>query len=92
MRQPGAAALNLDFDRPNRAECWAFSLRLLGDDAWYVTYPSRTSPSHPGHGVTDGRRLREDWFSIIDAAQRQTPASAFGTKPAFDDGALKVRL
>lgn len=43
----------------------AFSLRLLGDDARYVTRPGRTSPPFPGHGMTDGERLREDWFPTI---------------------------
>ena len=43
----------------------AFSLRLVGDDARYVTRPGRTSPPYPGHGMTDGQRLREDWFPVI---------------------------
>lgn len=43
----------------------AFSLRLLGDDARYVTRPGRTSPPFPGHGMTDGQRLREDWFPVV---------------------------
>ncbi|MCF3946961.1 phytanoyl-CoA dioxygenase family protein [Acidiphilium sp. AL] len=43
----------------------AFSLRLLGDDARYVTRPGRTSPPFPGHGMADGQRLREDWFPTI---------------------------
>ncbi|HEX7390390.1 MAG TPA: phytanoyl-CoA dioxygenase family protein [Acidiphilium sp.] len=43
----------------------AFSLRLLGDDARYVTRPGRTSPPFPGHGMTDGQKLREDWFPTI---------------------------
>lgn len=40
----------------------AFSLRLVGDDARFVTRPGRTSPPFPGHGMTDGEELREDWF------------------------------
>ncbi|XDZ64771.1 phytanoyl-CoA dioxygenase family protein [Alphaproteobacteria bacterium LSUCC0684] len=42
----------------------ALSLRFLGDDARYVTRPGRTSPPFPGHGMTDGEKLREDWFPI----------------------------
>ncbi len=40
----------------------AFSLRLVGDDARYVERPGPTSPPFPGHGMTAGERLREDWF------------------------------
>ncbi|MGR3712599.1 MAG: phytanoyl-CoA dioxygenase family protein [Shimia sp.] len=43
----------------------AFSLRLLGDDARFVTRPGPTSPPFPGHDMTDGQRLREDWFPIL---------------------------
>ncbi len=43
----------------------AFSLRLVGDDARYVNRPGRTSPPFPGHGMSDGQRLREDWFPVI---------------------------
>jgi len=43
----------------------AFSLRLLGDDARYVTRPGPTSPPFPNHGMVDGQRLREDWFPVI---------------------------
>ena len=43
----------------------AFSLRLLGDDARYVTRPGPTSPPFPDHGMVDGQRLREDWFPVI---------------------------
>ncbi len=46
----------------------AFSLRLLGDDARYITRPGRTSPPFPGHGMADGQRLREDWFPVIKSA------------------------
>ncbi len=46
----------------------AFSLRLLGDDARYVTRPGRTSPPFPGHGMTDGQKLREDWFPTVSRA------------------------
>ena len=43
----------------------AFSLRLLGDDARYVTRPGRTSPPFPGHDMRPGERLREDWFPVL---------------------------
>jgi len=43
----------------------AFSLRLVGDDARYVTRPGRTSPPFPGHEMEDGQKLREDWFPQI---------------------------
>lgn len=43
----------------------ALSLRWLGDDARYIERPGRTSPPFPGHGMTSGQRLREDWFPVI---------------------------
>jgi ectoine hydroxylase-related dioxygenase (phytanoyl-CoA dioxygenase family) len=43
----------------------AFSLRFLGDDARYAERPGRTSPPFPGHGMTPGQRLREDWFPVV---------------------------
>lgn len=43
----------------------ALSLRWVGDDARYVERPGRTSPPYPGHNMTQGQRLREDWFPII---------------------------
>lgn len=43
----------------------AFSLRLVGDDATYVERPGRTSPPFPGHDMTPGQPLREDWFPVI---------------------------
>jgi ectoine hydroxylase-related dioxygenase (phytanoyl-CoA dioxygenase family) len=42
-----------------------FSLRLIGDDARYVTRPGQTSPPFPGHEMTDGQKLRDDWFPTI---------------------------
>lgn len=45
----------------------AFSLRLLGDDAHYVTRPGPTSPPFPGHDMTEGQKLREDWFPMLIA-------------------------
>jgi ectoine hydroxylase-related dioxygenase (phytanoyl-CoA dioxygenase family) len=47
----------------------AFSLRLVGEDARYVARPGPTSPPFPGHGMTPGERLREDWFPTIWRAQ-----------------------
>jgi len=43
----------------------AFSLRFVGDDAHYVERPGRTSPPYPGHGMSAGEKLREDWFPTI---------------------------
>ncbi|WP_187429761.1 phytanoyl-CoA dioxygenase family protein [Roseobacter fucihabitans] len=43
----------------------AFSLRLVGDDARYVTRPGPTSPPFPGHGMQAGDRLRDDWFPFV---------------------------
>jgi len=43
----------------------AFSLRLLGDDARYVDRPGPTSPPFPGHDMTEGQKLREDWFPML---------------------------
>ena len=43
----------------------AFSLRLVGDDARYVQRPGPTSPPFPGHDMTPGQRLREDWFPVL---------------------------
>lgn len=43
----------------------AFSLRLVGDDARYVERPGPTSPPFPGHDMTEGQRLREDWFPLL---------------------------
>ncbi len=43
----------------------AFSLRLVGEDARYCERPGRTSPPFPGHDMTPGQRLREDWFPVL---------------------------
>lgn len=48
----------------------AFSLRLLGDDARFVSRPGRTSPPFPDHGMSDGDRLRDDWFPTVLGAGR----------------------
>ncbi|WP_219928733.1 phytanoyl-CoA dioxygenase family protein [Aliiroseovarius pelagivivens] len=48
---------------PNRRR--ALSLRWMGDDARYVERPGRTSPPFPGHEMTQGQKLREDWFPVI---------------------------
>jgi len=46
------------------------SLRWVGDDAHYAERPGRTSPPFPGHGMSAGQRLRDDWFPILyDARQ-----------------------
>ena len=50
-------------DSPTRRR--AFSLRLVGDDARYVTRPGPTSPPFPGHDMAEGQRLREDWFPVL---------------------------
>jgi len=47
----------------------ALSLRWVGDDARYISRPGRTSPPFPGHGMTDGEKLREDWFPMIWKAE-----------------------
>jgi ectoine hydroxylase-related dioxygenase (phytanoyl-CoA dioxygenase family) len=41
------------------------SLRWVGDDARYAERPGRTSPPYPGHGMSTGHRLREDWFPVV---------------------------
>ena len=43
----------------------AFSLRVVGDDARFVTRSGPTSPPFPGHGMQEGDRLREDWFPVL---------------------------
>jgi ectoine hydroxylase-related dioxygenase (phytanoyl-CoA dioxygenase family) len=43
----------------------AFSLRLVGDDVRYVDRPGPTSPPFPGHDMTAGQTLREDWFPVL---------------------------
>ena len=45
----------------------ALSLRFVGDDARFVERPGRTSPPFPGHGMSAGERLREDWFPVVYA-------------------------
>ena len=74
--EPGdAVAFNyktLHGARGNHTDCRrrAFSLRLLGDDARYVTRPGSTSPPFPGHNMIDGQRLRQDWFPVIYSSSR----------------------
>jgi len=41
------------------------SLRWLGDDARYLERPGKTSPPFPGHNMSTGEKLREDWFPVI---------------------------
>lgn len=50
-------------ENPSRRR--ALSMRFVGDDARYVTRRGRTSPPFPGHGMTDGQRLRADWFPVL---------------------------
>ncbi|MDG1367867.1 MAG: phytanoyl-CoA dioxygenase family protein [Acidimicrobiales bacterium] len=50
---------------PGGARRRAFSLRLFGDDARYVSRPGPTSPPFPEHGMSDGDRLRPDWFPYL---------------------------
>lgn len=46
----------------------AFSVRLVGDDARYTERPGPTSPPFPGHGMSEGERLREDWFPLLQTS------------------------
>ncbi len=41
------------------------SLRYVGDDVRYKDRPGRTSPPFPGHNMTPGQKLREDWFPYL---------------------------
>ncbi len=43
----------------------AFSMRVVGDDARYVSRPGPTSPPFPGHDMAEGQLLREDWFPFL---------------------------
>jgi len=43
----------------------AFSMRWVGDDGHYCERPGRTSPPYPGHDMSDGQKLREDWFPVL---------------------------
>ena len=43
----------------------AFSMRWVGDDGHYSERPGRTSPPYPGHDMSDGQKLREDWFPVL---------------------------
>ena len=49
----------------SRSRRRAFSMRWVGDDVRYGERPGRTSPPFPGHGMTAGQRLREDWFPVL---------------------------
>ena len=70
--QPGDAVAfhyrTLHGARGNTSTTWrrAFSLRLVGDDARYVERPGPTSPPFPGHEMTPGQVLREDWFPMLE--------------------------
>ena len=41
------------------------SLRFVGDDARFVARPGPTSPPFPGHEMSPGDRLRDDWFPVL---------------------------
>jgi len=43
----------------------AFSSRWLGDDVRYCARPGETSPPYPDIGLSDGQRMREDWFPLL---------------------------
>lgn len=51
---------------PTRRHRRVLSLRWLGDDVRFTERPGRTSPPFPGHGMSEGQRLREDWFPIFE--------------------------
>lgn len=75
--QPGDAVL-FDFRTVHGARAnltgnqrRAFSMRWLGDDARYLERPGRTSPPFPGHNMTTGQRLREDWFPVLYTGSNQ---------------------
>jgi ectoine hydroxylase-related dioxygenase (phytanoyl-CoA dioxygenase family) len=53
----------------------AFSVRWVGDDARYVARAGRTSPPFPGHGMTPGQRLRQDWFPVLWPRKLENPGS-----------------
>lgn len=72
--EPGDAVL-FDFrtahgarGNPTSSRRRVLSLRWVGDDAHYVERPGRTSPPFPGHAMTAGQRLRDDWFPVIQSA------------------------
>jgi len=69
--EPGDAVL-FDFrtvhgahGNPHGKRRRVLSLRWVGDDAVYVERPGRTSPPFPGHDMTAGQKLREDWFPVL---------------------------
>jgi len=69
--EPGDAVL-FDFrtvhgahGNPHGKRRRVLSLRWVGDDAVYVDRPGRTSPPYPGHDMTAGQKLREDWFPVV---------------------------
>jgi ectoine hydroxylase-related dioxygenase (phytanoyl-CoA dioxygenase family) len=43
----------------------AFVTRWMGDDMVYCERPGEISPPYENHGMTDGERMREDWFPIL---------------------------
>jgi ectoine hydroxylase-related dioxygenase (phytanoyl-CoA dioxygenase family) len=43
----------------------AFVTRWMGDDMTYCQRPGEISPPYENHGMTDGDRMREDWFPVL---------------------------
>jgi len=60
----------------------AFSVRWMGDDVRYTERPGRTSPPFPGHDMSEGQRLREDWFPVVwpRAGRQELENAASGTQ------------
>jgi ectoine hydroxylase-related dioxygenase (phytanoyl-CoA dioxygenase family) len=50
---------------PTNSKRRVLSLRFIGDDAKYIQRDGKTSPPFPNHNMTDGQKLREDWFPHI---------------------------
>ena len=50
---------------PTNIKRRVLSLRFIGDDAKYIQRDGKTSPPFPNHNMTDGQKLREDWFPFI---------------------------
>jgi ectoine hydroxylase-related dioxygenase (phytanoyl-CoA dioxygenase family) len=49
----------------------AFSMRWVGDDGHYSERSGRTSPPYPGHDMSDGQKLRGDWFPVLWPRQQK---------------------
>ncbi len=59
---------------PHATRRRVLSMRFVGDDARYVERPGATSPPFTGHGMQPGDTLREDWFPVLDLADREKAA------------------